>query len=66
MSNDKKYCPFKLTPGYSDPFCYLEDCQFWSDPMKMCSIVIGLNGILSISDALRGLSEHIKSYSPEE
>lgn len=62
----EKICPlFLIFYKTTNNTCIKSKCEFWSEPMSMCSIVVGLNGILSISDALRGLSEHIKSSYPD-
>jgi hypothetical protein len=31
----------------------------------MCTISMGMNAILSVADALRGISENIKNHYPE-
>lgn len=58
----EKICPFKFIAPYSTViFCNGSDCQLWSEVMDMCSISLGMNAILSVAEAIRGLSENIKS-----
>ena len=57
-----KYCPFQI---FSNPkvdiLCKGSDCELWSPVLDMCSINVGMNAILSLVDAIRGLSDCIKS-----
>ncbi len=61
-----KTCPFYLIfyKEHND-LCTESQCQLWSEDMSMCSIALGMHGILSIADALRGISENIKNHFPE-
>ncbi len=61
-----KTCPFYLI-FYKEEhhLCNESYCQLWSPETQMCSISMGMNAILSVADAIRGISEHLKSNYPE-
>jgi len=63
---ESKICPFQ---PYSiiafNMICKKSKCELWSTTMSMCSILIGMNALLSIADAVRGLSQSIKDQSPD-
>ncbi len=61
-----KTCPFYLI-FYKEEnhLCNESQCRLWSEETQMCSIAMGMNAILSVADALRGLSEEIKNRYPE-
>lgn len=58
----EKTCPFYLIFYKEEHFlCNESHCQLWSAETQMCSMAMGMNAILSVADAIRGLSENIKS-----
>ena len=59
---EEKLCPFRFIAPYTMALkCFRIECELWSEEISMCSISLGMNAILSVADALRGISEHIKS-----
>jgi hypothetical protein len=61
-----KICPlFLIFYKTENNTCIKSNCEFWSGDMKMCGITLGMLAILSIADALRGISELIKNHYPE-
>ncbi len=63
---DNRTCPFYLIFFKTENvFCNKSECELWSTETSMCSIAMGMNAILSVADALRGISENIKNHFPE-
>ncbi|GAJ12210.1 unnamed protein product [marine sediment metagenome] len=61
-----KICPlFLIFYKTSNNTCIKSECELWSTETSMCSIFMGMNAILSVADALRGISENIKTHFPE-
>lgn len=55
---EDKTCPFRFIPPYATVLlCNRSKCEFWSITMETCNVVLGINGILSISDSLQTLIE---------
>jgi len=62
----QKHCPFHFFPGVDkETICRKSECELWSTETSMCTISMGMNAILSVADALRGISENIKNHYPE-
>ncbi len=63
---EQKTCPFFYVAPYTQSkHCNKLECELWSTEMAMCSITVGMLAILNVADALRGLSEELKSHYPE-
>ncbi len=63
---EEKTCPFRFIAPYTKvDKCFKSDCELWSTVLSRCSIIIGMNAILSLADAMRGISENIKNHFPE-
>lgn len=63
---EDKTCPFRFIPPYATVLlCNRSKCEFWSTTMETCSVVLGLNGILSISDSLQVLLERNIFSTPD-
>lgn len=59
-------CPFFLIFFKTDNIiCVKSECELWSSELGVCSINVGMHGLVSIADAIRGLSEHIKANFPD-
>ena len=62
----EKICPlFLIFYKTTNNTCIKSECQLWSTGTSMCSIAMGMNSILSVADALSGISEQIKNHYPE-
>ncbi len=62
----EKTCPFFYVAPYTQSkHCNNSKCQLWSTEIEMCSISMGMNALLSIADAIRALTEELKSHYPE-
>ncbi|MBA7477065.1 hypothetical protein ES707_12463 [subsurface metagenome] len=58
----EKICPlFLIFYKTTNNTCIKSECELWSTETSMCSVAMGMNAILSVADAIRGLSENIKS-----
>jgi hypothetical protein len=63
---ENKTCPlFLIFYKGEHTDCIKSECELWSTETSMCSIFMGMNAILSVADALRGISEQIKNHYPE-
>ncbi|MBA7608983.1 hypothetical protein ES703_16169 [subsurface metagenome] len=63
---EDKFCPFQqFSNPLLDVICKQSECQLWSEETQMCSISLGMNAILSVSDALRGISTELKDNPPD-
>ena len=59
---DEKICPFKLfVASTREKICVKSECQLWSTATEMCSFTLGTQALVSIANAIKGLSENIRS-----
>lgn len=64
--SEQRICPlFLILYKTQNVSCIKELCELWSADLGVCSITVGMHGLVSIADAIRGLSEHIKSNFPD-